>query len=167
MAQSRKRSGAKKNDAPNAIEMLLNDHRAVEALFRQFKKLHEAEEDTSKVIDAARLALIVHDALETEIFYPEVRERAGEDEEEILDEAEVEHTSVRDLLSKLRPGKLDEKKREAHFTVVTEYVKHHVKEEENELLPKVKKLKRLNLTQLGERMLKRRTALQKKYGLAD
>lgn len=163
MAKARKKS-ARKTDAPNAVDMLLMDHAVVDGLFKQFEKLHEAEKDTDKVIDSVRTALLVHDALEMEIFYPAVRERAGEEEEEILDEAEVEHATVQQLLAKLRPGKLEEKKREAHFTVLMEYVKHHVKEEENELFPKLKKLKRLNLDALGERMLARRTALLKKFG---
>ena len=168
MPTARKKSAkSQKQDAPNAIDMLLNDHKSVNGLFRQFEKLHDAEEDTEKVIDAARIALVIHDALETEIFYPAIRSRADEEQEELLDEAEVEHTSVRQLLGQLRPGKLDEKKREAHFTVLLEYVRHHVKEEENELFPKLRKTKGLDMEALGERMLKRRTALQKKFKLAD
>ena len=164
-----RKSAAKKKlkqDAPDAIQMLLNDHQAVNGLFREFEKLHERGEDPGKVIESARVGLLIHDALEMEVFYPAVRERAGEEEEELLDEAEVEHTSVEQLVAKLRPGKLDEKKRDAHFTVLVEYVRHHVKEEENELFPKLKRMKRLNTSELGERMLKRRTALLKKYKLA-
>lgn len=99
--------------------------------------------------------------IEMEIFYPAVRKVAGEEEEELLDEAEVEHSSVQMLLAKLRPGKLEDKKREAHFTVLVEYVRHHVKEEE-ELFPKLKKLKRLNLSTLGARLMERKLALEKK-----
>jgi hemerythrin superfamily protein len=160
MAQARKKAKAKA--APDAVDMLLMDHVAVDGLFRQFEKLHEAEKDTNKVIDAVRIALTIHDALEMEIFYPAVRKVAGEDEEELLDEAEVEHGSVQMLLAALRPGKLNDKKREANFTVLLEYVRHHVKEEENELFPKLKKLKGLNTAALGERMMTRRIALEKK-----
>ena len=159
MAQARKKAT---KDAVNPVDMLLMDHRAVDKLFREFEKLHEAEEDTNKVIDAVRIALTIHDALEMEIFYPAIRERASEEAEEVLDEAEVEHTSVQQLLAQLRPGKLADKKREAHFTVLMEYVRHHVKEEENELFPKLKKLKGLNTAKLGERMMTRRIALEKK-----
>jgi iron-sulfur cluster repair protein YtfE (RIC family) len=131
-------------------------------LFRQFKKLHEAEEDTSKVIEIVRQALVLHSTLEKEIFYPAIREAGGEEEEELLDEAEVEHSSVDQLLGSLRSRKLTQKKREATFTVLMEYVRHHVKEEENEMFPKVRKLKRLPLAKLGQRMQARRLALQKK-----
>jgi hemerythrin superfamily protein len=160
MAQARKKKSTQ--DTPDAVAMLLADHQTVQGLFREFKKLHEAEEDTNKVIDATRVALLIHDALEMEIFYPAVRELTDEDGEEVLDEAEVEHVSLQQLLAQLRPGKLNDKKREAHFTVLMEYVRHHVKEEENELFPKLRKLKRFNGTKLGERMLTRRLALGKK-----
>ena len=160
MAQARKKKTAP--DAPDAVQMLLDDHQTVNGLFREFKKRHDAEKDTTKVIDAVRVALLIHDALEMEIFYPAVRELADEDTEEVLDEAEVEHGSVQQLLAQLRPGKLDDKKREAHFTVLMEYVRHHVGEEENELFPKLRKLKRFNGKRLGEQMMKRRLALGKK-----
>ena len=159
MAQARKK---RTKDAPNAIDMLVMDHQAVDGLFRQFEKLHEAKEDTKKVIDAVRIALKIHDDLEMKIFYPAVRERAGEEEEELLDEAEVEHGSVQEILRALRPGKLKTKKREANFTVLIEWVRHHVKEEENELFPKLAKLKGLNTATLGARMMKRRIKLEKK-----
>ena len=159
MAQKRKNP---LNEAPDAIAMLLKDHKDVNALFRQFEKLHEAEEDTSRVIEFVRQALVLHSTLEKEIFYPAVREAGGEEEEELLDEAEVEHASVDQLLRALRSRKLSRKKLEATFTVVMEYVRHHVKEEETEMFPKVKKLKRVALGKLGEKMQARRLALQKK-----
>ena len=159
MAQTRRK---KTEQTPDAVQMLMTDHQTVQGLFREFKKLHEAEEDTNKVIDATRIALLIHDALEMEIFYPAVRQLSGEEEEEILDEAEVEHASLQQLLGQLRPGKLEDKKREAHFTVLMEYVRHHVKEEENELFPKLRKLKRFNGKKLGERMMERRLKLSAK-----
>ena len=159
MAQRRK----KNLDGPvDATVMLEQDHRTVDGLFRQFEKLHEAEEDTAKVIEMVRQALTLHSMLEKEVFYPAVRKVAGEEEEELLDEAEVEHRSVDQLLRMLRSRTLPEKKREANFTVLMEYVRHHVKEEEQEMFPKVRKLKRLNLKTLGAQMVKRRLALQKK-----
>ena len=160
MAQARRKKSP--GDAPGGIEMLLADHQTVDGLFREFKKRHEAEKDTNKVIDATRIALLIHDAIEMKIFYPAIRALADEDVEEILDEAEVEHTSLQQLLAQLRPGKLEDKKREAHFTVLMEYVRHHVKEEENELFPKVRKLKRYNDAKVGARMAVRRLSLGKK-----
>ena len=146
----------------DAIEMLLADHKAVEGLFREFEKLHEDGEDTSKVIQFVREALLIHSTLEKDIFYPAVRSRAGEEEEELLDEAEVEHQSVEQLIRALGSRKLTEKKREAHFTVLMEYVRHHVKEEENEMFPRVKRLKRLDLDEVGAQMEKRKATLLRK-----
>jgi hemerythrin superfamily protein len=144
------------------IKMLTADHKAVELLFRQFKKLHDAGEDTSAVIQFVREALTIHSTLEKEIFYPAVRKLAGEEEEELLDEAEVEHLSVEQLIRTLGSRKLSEKKREANFTVLMEYVRHHVKEEEKEMFPKVKRLRRINLKAVGAQMETRKAALLKK-----
>jgi hemerythrin superfamily protein len=162
MAQKRK---ANAMESADAIDMLLQDHANVEQFFKQFEKLHAAGEDTAKVVDFVRLALLVHSTLEKELFYPAVRDLADEEIEELLDEAEVEHQSVDQLVAALRPRKLDEKKRDAHFTVLVEYVRHHVKEEEREMFPKVKRLKRLNLRTLGAAMAKRRLALHKRLKL--
>ena len=146
----------------DAIEMLKADHKAVNGLFKEFEKLHEDGDDTSKVIQFVREALVIHSALEKEIFYPAGREQAGEEEEELLDEAEVEHRSVEDLIRMLGSRKLPEKKREANFTVLMEYVRHHVKEEENEMFPKVRRLKRLDLSAVGAQMEKRKATLLRK-----
>jgi hemerythrin superfamily protein len=159
MAQRRKKRAAAD---PDAIAMLVDDHKAVDAFFKQFEKLHEAGEDTDVVIQIVRQALTVHSALEKEIFYPAIRALAGEEEEELLDEAEVEHRSVEQLIRTLGSRKLAPQKREANFTVLIEYVRHHVKEEENEMFPKLGKLKRLDLKGLATRMQQRKIALHKK-----
>ena len=144
----------------DAIELLLQDHRKVEELFKQFEKLAEDDEEAAAlVIETACMELTVHDKIEMEIFYPAVREAADEEIEDVLDEAEVEHEGVRELIEKLEAMDVDDEKRKAHFTVLTEYVKHHVKEEETEMFPKVKKLKELDLAALGEEMARRKEEL--------
>jgi iron-sulfur cluster repair protein YtfE (RIC family) len=140
--------------------MLLQDHRKVEDLFKQFEKLAEEDEEAANVvIEAACMELTVHDKLEVEIFYPALREAADDEIEDLLDEAEVEHEGVRELIEKLEAMALDDDKRKARFTVLTEYVKHHVKEEETEMFPKVKKLEGLDLAALGEEMAARKAEL--------
>ena len=74
----------------------------------------------------------------------------------------VEHKGVDQLIATLGTRKMPTKKREANFTVLIEYVRHHVKEEEQEMFPKVRKLRGLDLANLAERMLNRRIALHKK-----
>jgi len=157
---------AKTQKKDDAIELLKQDHRTVEGLFKEFEKLKdEDEEATTEVIEKACLELKIHDKIETEIFYPAVREQAEEEEvEDLLDEAEVEHDTVRELIEKLEEMDPSDEKRDAHFTVLSEYVKHHVQEEEKEMFPKLKKLKELDLEAIGEEMKERKTELQAELG---
>ena len=153
----------KKDDA---IELLKKDHREVEALFKEFGELDDAGEAAEHVIETACTGLKMHDVIETEIFYPAVREAAGKEEiEDLLDEAEVEHDTVRELIAKLEGMDPSDDKRHAHFTVLSEYVKHHVKEEEKEMFPQVKKLKSLDLKALGVEMKARKEALMAEMGI--
>ena len=150
----------------DAIELLKQDHREVEGLFKEFEKLEEdGSEAVEQVIATACTELKIHDKLETEIFYPAVRERAEEEEvEDLLNEAEVEHNTVRDLIQTIEGMDPGDEKRNAHFTVLMEYVKHHVKEEEKEMFPKIKQLD-LDLAQLGEQMKERKTELMAEMGV--
>src|SRR5688572_25580407 len=85
-----------------AIELLRKDHREVEALFKEFEELEDNQEAAEQVIETACTELKIHDRIETEIFYPAVREAAEKEEiEDLLDEAEVEHDTVRELIAKL------------------------------------------------------------------
>jgi len=157
----------RKDQELDAIELLRQDHRKVEDLFKQFEELKEDDEDAAaEMIEAACTELQIHDKLETEIFYPAVREQAEEEDvEDLLDEAEVEHDTVRELIEKLEGMEWEDEKLHAHFTVLTEYVKHHVQEEEQEMFPKVKKLKDLDLVALGAQMTERKTELQAELGV--
>jgi hypothetical protein len=157
---------AKARKAPDAIDLLKQDHRRVEELFKEFEKLHEADEHEAadEVVENACMELQIHDKLETEIFYPAVREQAEEEETDLLDEAEVEHETVRELIQKIQDMGEGADKRHAHFTVLSEYVKHHVKEEEKEMFPKVKKLD-LDLKALATRLQERKTELMSEMGV--
>ncbi|HEX2829837.1 MAG TPA: hemerythrin domain-containing protein [Burkholderiales bacterium] len=153
----------KKDDA---IELLKKDHREVEGLFKEFEELEDNAEAAEQVIETACTELKLHDKIETEIFYPAVREAAEQEEiADLLDEAEVEHDTVRELIEKLEGMDPTDGKRHAHFTVLSEYVKHHVKEEEKEMFPKVKKLKSLDLKALFDAMKARKEALMAEMGV--
>jgi hemerythrin superfamily protein len=155
---------AKKDDA---IELLKQDHKEVDGLFKEFEKLEEdGEEAVEQVIATACTELKIHDKIEMEIFYPAVRAAAEKEEvEDLLDEAEVEHSTVRQLIQTIEGMGAGEEKRNAHFTVLMEYVKHHVKEEEKEMFPKVKKLKELDLEALGREMKERKAELMAEMGV--
>ena len=157
---------AKAPKKEDAIDLLKQDHREVEALFKEFEQLEDDVEAAAQVIETACTELTIHDRIETEIFYPAVREAAEKEEiEDMLDEAEVEHETVRELIAKLEGMGAADEKRKAHFTVLTEYVKHHVKEEEKEMFPKLKKLKSLDLEGLGDQMKERKTELMAEMGV--
>src|SRR5690349_19685118 len=153
----------KKDDA---LQLLKQDHREVETLFKEFEKLEQdGEEAVEQVIATACTELKIHDKLETEVFYPAVREQAQNEEvEDLLNEAEVEHTSVRNLIQTIEGMSASDEKRNAHFTVLMEYVKHHVKEEEKEMFPKLKKLD-IDVEQLGEQLKQRKAELMAEMGV--
>ena len=159
MARSRKKE--------NALDLLKKDHREVETLFKEFEQLEkDGGEALTPIIATACTELKIHDKLETEVFYPAVREQAGDEEvEDLLNEAEVEHTTVRDLIKTIEGMTGDDEKRTAHFTVLMEYVKHHVKEEEKEMFPKLKKLD-IDMSALAEQMKQRKQALMAEMGLS-
>ncbi len=157
---------AKTQKKVDAIALLKQDHREVEGLFKEFEQLEDDMDAAAQVVETTCTELKIHDKIETEIFYPAVRAAAEQDEvEDLLDEAEVEHDTVRELIAKLEGMDAGDEKLKAHFTVLTEYVKHHVKEEEKEMFPKVKKLASLDLKSLGAKMKARKTELMEEMGV--
>ncbi|MDQ1922507.1 hemerythrin domain-containing protein [Massilia pseudoviolaceinigra] len=135
----------------DAIAMLTEDHREVEELFRQYEALGEDDNDRKKKIaDQVCTALTLHATIEEEIFYPAVREASG-DNEELVDEAVVEHASAKDLIAQLQEMDPEDELYDAKVKVLSEQIAHHVQEEEKEMFPKAKKNK-LDLTALAEEM---------------
>jgi iron-sulfur cluster repair protein YtfE (RIC family) len=146
---------SKKDDA---IDILKADHDRVEDLFKQFEKSEDPVQQRQLAVQAMT-ELKVHAILEEEIFYPTVRARVGN---EIMDEADEEHHVVKVLISELeamgtRPTGSDGHYT-AKFTVLAENVRHHVKEEEREMLPKARKAD-VDMQALGRRMLERKEQL--------
>ena len=139
---------------PDAVEFLKSQHREVEDLFKQFEKLGEddASEEKEPIVRMACEKLTMHASLEEEIFYPAARE--VEDVDSLLNEAEVEHGTAKDLIATLDSMDASDPMFCANFTVLSEYIKHHVKEEENELFPKIKKSD-LDLDTLGQELAER------------
>ena len=144
----------------NAIDLLKEDHARVKKLFKAFEKAKEGDHDAIEdIITSACTELKVHSKIEEEIFYPAVRAKADHELEELLNEAKVEHGSVDGLVEKLTTVKMDDEMYKANFTVVVEYVKHHVQEEEKEMFPKVRKLKGLDLNDLARQLRARQEKL--------
>ena len=144
-----------------ATEMLMQDHKRVQKLFKDFEKVdRDDEEAVRELVETACLELQIHSMLEEEIFYPAVRAQADTQTlEDLLNEAEVEHESVDDLIAKLHELEPDDAMYCAYFSVLAEYVKHHVKEEEQVLFPSAESMRGLDLKQLAEDMRLRREEL--------
>lgn len=146
---------------PLAIILLKQDHRQVEAWFDEYEQL---EDDSEKValFGQIALALKVHTAIEEEIFYPEER---GDVEDDMLDEAYVEHDSAKKMIAEIEKMKPSEEFYDAKVKVLGEYIKHHVKEEEQPggIFSQAKKGEE-DLNLMGEQMQERKDALMAKLG---
>lgn len=135
-AHKRKRAFKPRNDAPSAISLLKSDHREVDVMFSQFEKATSSARKRA-IVEKICDALTVHMTIEEDVFYPQARDalkRAGED---LLDEAEVEHEGMKwriELLKRMMPK---DDLYDAEVKVLAEYVRHHVKEEERKLFPRL------------------------------
>ena len=145
-----------KAQSQDALALLKADHELVENLFDKFEKAR-TDEQKDTLAEQICSELAIHAQIEEEIFYPAVREAI--DEEDLMDEAEVEHAGAEDLIAQIEESQAGEDKFDAKVTVLGEYVRHHVKEEETEMFPKVRKAD-LDLKELGSAMAARKTELQ-------
>ena len=147
-----------KAQTANAIDLLKEDHEKVKKAFKQFEKMDRADtESCRELVERVCAELRVHTTLEEEIFYPAVREAI--EDEDIMNEAAVEHETAKILIEQLENMEPDDPNYFATFTVLGEYVMHHVKEEEGEMFPQAKKAKDLDLEALGEQMTARKEEL--------
>ncbi|MEO8835120.1 MAG: hemerythrin domain-containing protein [Caldimonas sp.] len=150
---------SKKTKAPpkaqEATAMLRADHKKVSALFDEFEKTRSAKRK-KLIVSQICTELTVHAKIEEEIFYPAVK--AALKDHELVPEATVEHQSVKDLIALVKDVEPDGEVYDARVKVMGEFVKHHVKEEQNEMFPRAKKTK-LDMMALGEQMAMRKAEL--------
>jgi hemerythrin superfamily protein len=111
----------------NALELLRADHREVEKLFRAFKRAGSADEQQT-LAKAICTALTIHARIEEEIFYPAFIEATGN--KELHAEAIVEHEGAKRLIADIESSAAGDDLFEARVNVLSEMIKHHVKEEE-------------------------------------
>lgn len=155
-----------KSGPVDAIEMLTADHKEVKALFKQFDRLVEANDnDDEKQAIAQEICqkLTVHATVEEELFYPEARAVLGDDED-LVDEADVEHSTAKQLIAQIEDSSPEDALYDAKVKVLGEYIDHHVKEEEGEMFPKVKKAK-LDTASIGAAMAERKQELMSELGV--
>lgn len=145
--------------APQSATALLRaDHAQVDELFSQYGESRSSSEKR-KLIDTICNELKVHTAIEEEIFYPAFQKALNDHEQ--VPEANVEHDTLKYLMKKLERGTPGTEEFDAHVKVLEEYVKHHVKEEHNEMFPQAEKSS-MDLQKLGAAMKKRKAELMQK-----
>lgn len=142
-------------DQADAIGALMDDHRAVKKLFKAFKDT-EARDDKESIALEVCQQLTVHATIEEEIFYPALR-GVSDDIDDLLDEAQVEHQVAKDLIAAIE-GDPAGAMLEANFTVLSEYVSHHIEEEEGELFKKAIREK-VNLRDAAQALAARKEEL--------
>ncbi len=155
--------GAAKTEA---IAQLTADHARVKKMFKQYDKLVKAEAaDREKQGIAATICaeLTAHATAEEEIFYPAARRVL--DKPDLIDEADVEHASAKDLIAQIESSSPSDDHYDAKVKVLGEYINHHVEEEEGEIFPKVRKAK-LDTVGLGEQIAQRKAQIMQKKGMA-
>ena len=143
----------------NAIEFLKAEHDAVDELFKAFEEAKDDRSGTRKKSLVAQIceALTVHATIEEEIFYPAAR-NASAVESDLVSEAAVEHQSLKEIIGRLERAPLTDPLYDAGVKVLSEYVKHHVREEESELFPQVKRSD-LDLDAMGVALRARKSEL--------
>jgi hemerythrin superfamily protein len=165
MAKSKRASASRSQ--PLALELLVSDHRTVEDLFERYEDEKESGEDTKRGIAQRVCAeLTVHAQVEEELFYPWLRENLDPDEMELVAEAAIEHQVAKDLIAQIESAGAIDESYDARVKVLAEYIKHHVKEEEEEIFPKVRDMKD-ELDELGQELMARKVELMEELGLMD
>jgi hemerythrin superfamily protein len=145
----------------SAIALLKKDHREVEGYFEQYEEL---KDDKAKAELAKKIctALKVHTRIEEEIFYPKARQATQDND--LLDEALVEHAGAKSLIGQIESMRPGDDLYDAKITVLGEQIKHHVKEEEEELFPEIEDSK-MDVVAVGKQMAARKAELMEQVGL--
>lgn len=154
-----------KSKSTDAIDLLTADHDKVKKLFKNFSKLKEtASDEKSALVTQICTELTIHDEIEEEIFYPAARDAIKK--KDLIDEALVEHASAKILIEELQDMERDEEKYDAKVTVLGEYINHHIKEEEEQIFPEVKKAG-MDTAALGEQLSELKSELMEDAGVTS
>lgn len=146
----------------DVCDLLDADHKAVKRMFRDFEALCESRARSASQLrlDLAReicIELTVHAQIEEEIFYPALR--AAIQETDLIAEAEVEHQTAKDLIAQIEAADIADEDFNAKVKVLGEYIAHHVKEERNEIFPKARTSKKLDLVAMRDQLEARKQEL--------
>lgn len=163
--KSASRTSAKmpKNEA---ITQLTADHARVKKMFMQYDRLAKSgagDREKQQLAAVICAELTAHATAEEEIFYPAAR--SALDKPDLVDEADVEHASAKDLIAQIKGSSPSDHHYDAKVKVLGEYIDHHVQEEENEMFPKVRRAK-VDTVALGEQIAQRKAQIMQQTGMA-
>jgi hypothetical protein len=147
---------------PDAIAVLKEDHRKVEKLFESFETARDSERK-QEVVKQICTELSIHTIIEEEIFYPACKGKI--EDEDLLEESYVEHDGAKVLIAELLDSEPDAEFYDAKVSVLSEMIKHHVKEEEKRgdgLFAQAKQAG-LDLEDLAQRLMERKEALKEEF----
>lgn len=149
----------KADKTQEATRLLRADHKHVSELFQQFENARSSSRKKALVQEICQ-ELTVHAQIEEEIFYPAVQ--VALNDKELVPEAIVEHQTLKYLIAQIEDAETNSELYGAKVKVLSEYVQHHVKEEQNEIFPKVKD-STLDLIELGSQMAQRKEELKASF----
>ena len=158
METEAKKSAKQKNSSKNgqdATMLLRADHKLVSGLFEEYENAKSTSKKQQLVAQICQ-ELSVHAQVEEEIFYPAVKKALKD--KELIPEATVEHATLKELMSQIEGVEPDGEMFDAKVKVLSEYVEHHVKEEQNEMFPKAK-ASNLDMMELGAQIAQRKEEL--------
>jgi len=156
-SQNASRNKERRQAARNAFDVLEEDHREVEEWFDEYDELKDSDEGRKgELAEKICLALKVHAQIEEEIFYPRAREATKDDD--LLDEAIVEHATVKNMIAEIEEMDVGEELYDAKIRVLGEMVKRHIREEEEELFPELQSAK-MDLDAVGKELAERKEEL--------
>lgn len=155
---ARRRAKSAAPASRDAIELLKADHRQVEEWFEQFEKTR-SDERKQQLANQICKALEVHTKIEEEIFYPAFLEAT--EEEDMHHEAAIEHDGAKKLIAEIEGSSPEDEYYDARVSVLSEMIKHHVKEEEQRdgMFAKARQSE-MDLEQLGEQLAARKAQLE-------
>jgi hemerythrin superfamily protein len=153
----------------DACDLLDADHRAVKKLFNQYDELagSSAQRSLKQRMEIAReicQQLTVHAQIEEEIFYPQLRQAFKKTD--LLAEAEVEHATAKELIAQIQAAQEPDEQLDARVKVLGEYIDHHVKEERNEIFPKARSTRGLDLIAMRDELAARKEEMMAEQGEA-
>ncbi|THD80763.1 MAG: hemerythrin domain-containing protein [Phenylobacterium sp.] len=148
-------------DKPDAIALLKADHRKVEGLFADFEAA-KGDGKKKKLAEEICMELTVHTKIEEDVFYPACE---GAVEEDLLQEAYVEHDGAKVLIAEIEAGGPDDEFYDAKVKVLSEMIEHHVEEEEKRVEGMFSQARKagLDMDSLGEQMAAEKEKLIASY----